>query len=315
MLALSRPPEVIPAPTAARWWTERVEAWASRQEIDERSRRTYVEHLVRFPEYWEALGFPGIHRATAVTREAVLAFKYRGLAVRRRRAGLPLAITTRAMDLGLLRSFLLFEGTQLQQRGGSVLELTADRNLFRFRRGQVRSDSGRRMQSPQEVAAVLSAAPSAEARALFALGLYGGLRPSEARAVTIGDLELALDRPSIVHVRKGKWSKPRPVELPRHARNLILAATIGKGPGDRVYPFSRSKQGRDLSIACQRAATRHYAPHDLRRTYAAMMFEAGAPLEAVQQQLGHEDPRTTRIYQGRVAVTRAVAQLETLLGA
>jgi integrase len=314
MLASPYAPEVT-VPTAARWWSESVEVWASSQEIDERSRRTYLEHVVRFPEYFDVLGFGGIHSATGVTREAVLAFKYHGIAVRRRNAGKPLAITTRQMGLGLLRSFLLFEGRKLQRNGGPVLELAADRNLWTFRRGQVRSDSGRRMDSPEEAARILAAAPSIDARALFALQLYGGLRPAEARDALVGDLELSLVGPSIVHVRKGKFSRPRPVQLPRHARNLILAATIGKAPGERVYAWSRSKHWRDLAVACQRAGTRHYGPHDLRRTYASFMFEAGAQLEAVQDQMGHEDPKTTRLYQGPVRVTKAVAQLEALLGA
>ncbi len=44
-----------------------------------------------------------------------------------------------------------------------------------------------------------------------------------------------------------------------------------------------------------------------------MMFEAGAPLEAVQDPRGHEDPGTARLYQGPVRAARAVAQLEALL--
>ncbi len=46
---------------------------------------------------------------------------------------------------------------------------------------------------------------------------------------------------------------------------------------------------------------------DRRRTYASRT------LEAVQDPLGHEDPRTTRLYQGPVRVARAVVQLEALL--
>jgi integrase len=302
-------------PERARWWNERVQAWASAQEIDEQSKRTYIEHVGRFPEYFEILGYKDVHRATAVTREAILAFKYGGLVIRGPRRGQTLAITTRAVGLGLLRRFLAFEGEQLHQRGGPVLELALNRHLFHFRRGQVRSDAGHRMNSVREIAAVLGAAPSVEARAMLALGLYGGLRPAEARAVLLGDLELAFECPAIVHVRKGKWSKPRIVQLPRHTRSIMLAAAVGKTPSDRIYPFSRSKQARDLSVACQEAGTRHYSPHDLRRTYASMMFEAGAPLEAVQDQLGHEDPRTTRLYQGPVRVARAIAQFETFLGA
>ncbi len=292
-------------PERERRWTERVETWAQAQEIDRQSQETYATHLRRFPEYFEQLGFKGIYSASAVTREGVLAFKFEGKGYRGINRGRPLAITTRAMDLGLLRSFLAFE----------KVPLALDLKLFRFRRGQVRPERIRRMDSKEEVAAVLNAAPSDEARAVFALGLYGGLRPGEARAVTVADVSLSFGGLSTVRVRKGKWSKPRPVRLPRHARNLIIAATVGKGPNDRVYPFGRTKQGRDLARACRTAGTRHYSPHDLRRTYASMMFEAGAPLEAVQDLMGHEDPQTTRHYQGPVRVDHAVASLEAYLGA
>jgi integrase len=292
-------------PERERRWTKRVEAWARAQEIEKRSQETYAEHLWRFPEYFAQVGFRGVYNATAVTREAVLAFKFEGKGYRGVNRGKDLAITTRAMDLGLLRSFLAFEQAPL----------ALDEKLFRFRRGQVKPERIRRMDSREEIAAVLAGAPTDEARAVFALGLYGGLRPGEARAVTVADVEPSFTGKSFVRVRKGKWSKPRLVTLPRHARNLLLAAVVGKRPGDRVYPYGRTRHARDLAAACEAAGTRHYSPHDLRRTYASMMFAAGAPLEAVQDQLGHEDPQTTRHYQGPVRVDAAVALLETYLGA
>jgi integrase len=145
--------------------------------------------------------------------------------------------------------------------------------------------------------------------------LYGGLRPSEVRGVVVGDLHLPFDRKPTVDVRHGKWDKPREVTLPRLARNLVLPGIVGKAPNAPVYPWRRSKHQRDLDRACQLAGTRHYGLHDLRRTYASIMFEAGAPLEAVQDQMGHEDPKTTRLYQGPVRVARVVDLLETFLGA
>jgi len=115
--------------------------------------------------------------------------------------------------------------------------------------------------------------------------------------------------------RKGKGSNPRPVTLPRHARNLLLAAVVGNRPEKWVFPYERTRQARDLAAACEASGTRRSSPHDLRRTYASRMFAAGAPLEAVQDQLGHEDPQTTRHYQGPVRVDAAVALLENYLGA
>jgi len=40
------------------------------------------------------------------------------------------------------------------------------------------------------------------------------------------------------------------------------------------------------------------APHDLRRTYARLMYENGADLLSIQQNLGHADSKTTLGYIG-----------------
>src|SRR5258708_14856312 len=43
---------------------------------------------------------------------------------------------------------------------------------------------------------------------------------------------------------------------------------------------------------------RSVKPHDLRRTYARRMFETGMKPEAIQQNLGHGDLKTTMLYIG-----------------
>jgi integrase len=44
----------------------------------------------------------------------------------------------------------------------------------------------------------------------------------------------------------------------------------------------------------------HVKPHDLRRTYARRQYEAGLDLVALQQNLGHQDTRTTLGYIGNL---------------
>jgi site-specific recombinase XerD len=44
-------------------------------------------------------------------------------------------------------------------------------------------------------------------------------------------------------------------------------------------------------------------PHDLRRTYARRLYEAGVDMVAIQQNLGHSDLKTTLGYIGELDAT------------
>ena len=41
-------------------------------------------------------------------------------------------------------------------------------------------------------------------------------------------------------------------------------------------------------------------PHDTRRTYARLLYEAGVPILAIQQNLGHKDHLVTQKYIGNL---------------
>jgi integrase len=49
---------------------------------------------------------------------------------------------------------------------------------------------------------------------------------------------------------------------------------------------------------------RRVRPHDLRRTYARRLYEAGLDLVAIQQNLGHADVKTTLGYIGTLDADR-----------
>ena len=81
--------------------------------------------------------------------------------------------------------------------------------------------------------------------------------------------------------------------------------------GPLFCPITRAgtlRVGRSLTGAAVRQLLRRRAfaagvpamsPHDLRRTYACDLLDAGADLPAVQQLLGHASPATTSRYERR----------------
>lgn len=142
-----------------------------------------------------------------------------------------------------------------------------------------------------------------------------GLRISEACRLQPGDID---SRSGLVHVRCGKGNKPRSVKLGDKLLHLLrrywvverpvgpwlfpaqrLVAPGRVAPGHRwadrpVNPDTiRSRLHRVTRLA---GLQRRVTPHDLRRTYATWLLEAGVDLRTVQVLLGHASPNTTARY-------------------
>ncbi len=93
----------------------------------------------------------------------------------------------------------------------------------------------------------------------------------------------------------------------------------GDQPGPLFCPIDRGdnlQHSRTLSgeairqVLCRRslaAGVKALSPHDLRRTYAGDLLDAGADLPAVQQLLGHASPATTSRYDRRGDKARRTA--------
>ena len=74
--------------------------------------------------------------------------------------------------------------------------------------------------------------------------------------------------------------------------NLTGKALTAQAVGDVV-----SRYGAESGLATDSGDTRLSA-HDLRRTFARRAYDCGAGLPAIQQALGHKDPKTTARYIG-----------------
>lgn len=181
---------------------------------------------------------------------------------------------------------------------------------------RVKVKEPRRPLTREEVNALLTAAaPMPFMYTMLSTLLATGLRISEACQLQPADID---SRSGLIHVRHGKGDKPRSVQLgQRHLRLLrryffverptsawLFPAQRLVAPG-RVDPVRRWAE-RPVGTATVRnrlhrltglvGLGRSVTPHDLRRTYATWLLEAGVDLRTVQVLLGHGSPNTTARY-------------------
>ena len=74
----------------------------------------------------------------------------------------------------------------------------------------------------------------------------------------------------------------------------------------------RALHASDLT-AQERDDALHASPHWLRHTFGTRALERKAPLEVVQRQLGHADPRTTMRY-AKAQLERLQAEMDQAFG-
>lgn len=158
--------------------------------------------------------------------------------------------------------------------------------------------------------------------AAISLLLCTGIREAELSALLVGDLRQRLGGELALHVRQGKGSKARLVPYGDLSWVLAIvdkwlaAAAIDAGPVLRGFykGTERLRPGR-LCVRAIQDILRAYPimvdgalatarPHDLRRTYARRLYEAGFDPVAIQQNLGHADLKTTLGYIGTLDAAR-----------
>ncbi len=153
--------------------------------------------------------------------------------------------------------------------------------------------------------------------AVIALAYLSGARRSEIAALHVADVDL---EPPAVRV-VDKANKQRLVPLSPSA-GPFLAAWLelrGEAPGPLFCRIDRagnlnvggSLTGEAIRQLLARralgAGLARISPHDLRRSYAGDLLDAGADLPAVQQLLGHASPATTSRYDRRGDKARRAA--------
>jgi site-specific recombinase XerD len=133
--------------------------------------------------------------------------------------------------------------------------------------------------------------------------LYGsGLRVQECSGLDLDDLDLAERQ---LRVRHGKGDKPRWIPLGAKLceqlqvyLDQVRPATASQAlflnaKDQRMHSFTLSKWVRQ---AGQRCGFEKFTVHTIRRAYASHLLQAGAPLHAVKELLGHGSFRSTQLY-------------------
>lgn len=129
--------------------------------------------------------------------------------------------------------------------------------------------------------------------------LLTGMRVSELVGADVEDLGYEREHRVLHVVRKG--GKRQTLVLPASAQAALDAYLGGRTTGPLIATSTGRRITRQavwdtIKRLCRRAKVREIRTHDLRHTAATLMLEAGVPLEQVQDQLGHADPKTTRRY-------------------
>lgn len=143
----------------------------------------------------------------------------------------------------------------------------------------------------------------------FILTAYSmGLRLGEVLGLQPRDIDSARMK---VHVRQGKGRKDRFVTLPNASLLALRKYWVTHRNPDWLFPAGKNPEARH---AAQRIMDRgglqnafkvivkscgihkDITPHSLRHCYGAHLVEAGLNLRAIQQEMGHECPKTTALY-------------------
>lgn len=145
-------------------------------------------------------------------------------------------------------------------------------------------------------------------RAVLAIAIGCGLRRDEIATLRTSDFALREARWVILDL-EGKHGRVRTVPVAAWVKSIVDSWTSAAAlaDGDFLFPAVRRgghiQDGHMTAQAVWKVVETYspvpgLAPHDLRRTFAKLAHQAGAPIEQIQQSLGHASIQTTERYLG-----------------
>lgn len=181
----------------------------------------------------------------------------------------------------------------------SFLKSTGNVRALKYRYKITGRDREVRWLTQDEVREILRGVENLNPREQFvtAFGLLMGLRGCQVRALTVGDLKMALRDGKNIHTRPVKRSKGR--KLPLHPFLAKVAqrylTSLDLPDSSKALPVSRSTYERIIRKA-SRAIGVDYRSHELRRTFATMLHLRKIPLQVIRRLMCHTSIATTDSY-------------------
>lgn len=135
-----------------------------------------------------------------------------------------------------------------------------------------------------------------------------GLRLGEALSLTVGDIDKERMK---VHIRQAKGKKDRYVTLPQLTLDTLRRYWATHRHPRLLFPNGRTPEERQQAETCMdrgglqksfKAIVKDVGIHKvvtlhtLRHCYGMLLTDAGISLRSIQQEMGHECPKTTAIY-------------------
>ena len=155
--------------------------------------------------------------------------------------------------------------------------------------------------SESEIEKLLGAA-APHLKPILAVAFGTGLRKGDILGLRWRDVDL--DR-GIISIQMQKTGEPIEIPLIPMLRDLLEQMKFGAGLSQFVFSLgSRGKRIGDIKTAFRAALRRSglvdqgYRFHDIRRTFARMLYDKGVVLTKVQRLLGHKSVLTTERYLG-----------------
>ena len=135
-----------------------------------------------------------------------------------------------------------------------------------------------------------------------------GLRLGEALVIKVGDID---SERGLLHVRQAKGKKDRFVILPQLALRALRDYWVTHRNPEWLFPKGRTPRERHVAnVHMDRGGTqksfkaivndvgikKDVTIHTLRHCYGTLLTDIGVSLRSIQEQMGHECPKTTALY-------------------